>query len=1674
MKWELSSGTRYYSSGQQVSYGGNTYLKNRVKSIPSFQAGYIDRKDRDFSRLEIELDNLADDGSSSFPFTVLDASVNFEDSKITIYAYSPDASDAALMWWGFAGRPRFNGKDKTVTVGASFFWDSLDLQIPAKLLQQAGFNPLETSSQNSEENQDEFSIPIIFGAGDLKVRPLIYRKLTNGSTLGVNFILSGTQSGAAFSSSDLTAQAMKLFGNTPASRIIFFTGGADSAIAPTNLTAFPDGAAHPLVAYGYAEFPITNEIKDRIEDLRPRDIKCRIANGRPLVDTGLPSENIPLIVKDILRDPIYGCGLPNSLFDATVLTSTANYTGTRYQARYELHEQVTITSLIQQMLGDAHCYITFDNGLIQIRAKRNNESSVATFATCDSGFSGRKIDGDSVEAWEKDFSELVNQATLKFRKKREARDIATLYDPNAQARAGGTAKKVVGIEIDEWDNGGLYDYPQVQINLAILIREEQNGNLFISFDSPLWDCLDVSPGDIITVRSPDIPNNGSNFLFRVKKQTFDTENFTVGLTCQVYKTAIYNDDAVALGVDLLRGADDTSAMGRPPDVVPVSLAVQDVGTNDGEGKQATLRATFTVPAFDPTAEQAEGTFREPPIAEVEIWWHFTDESINLCRRGGSLKVTQTNAAQQLFIDFHTDYRKTKTVEAFFVSIGANRARAPLGYIPDPSRVTVLNTNLSATAPDALVNNNSIFNANDYVIIEREIARLVSQTSGALHFVNTGGNRQAFFDTISIGHPAGTEVSVAKLSYPSLTRSLDTPRFTYPVVVARDILQRGGDGVRVRWLDISADNEEAYLIYWSTAADASTNANKLGSTTPAWYLSDPLAPPAGVNLLSTTRQRHHWIPEEDIGTVGTAVYVRVAARNNKRNFSSALSALLNSSVAAPGSNAPPSTAPTVPSLTAIIQNIPKAGSTGEASVTLRIFASESDHSVTFIQASAQEIIIALTNPQGKTELFHFDVTDGTQVSQDCVLTLTMAALYVWTKTILKSVSRGPISTGSVNIAAGGFQVSATAITGLQVTSITADDERHSQIAYQFVQPTPPVLLAKAIFFRQISADPTYYKKEVEHIQADSALLVAGTVFNNGSARHPKNTACNWKVQLVATDGSTVTSAGFSNTSRDEDTGPPNNGVALTIKRARLKKGGKLLLDFDLPLAQMNTHTKNVLIIHDNNATGAGRRFYDPATSAWVATYPDGTTELSLEKGGASGLHISPAEIFVGGRTQFFVRVGVWNAFNGGSATYSGDLTNPITQAGSEADSVITDTATPNNGTPFAAPSVEVNSKGITVEFPIVGVPQMTTFKSASIRIQIQDISGAGGCYWNGKRGANMVTSLSVIDIDIGREGAWTKNMHREDVRRAFQNQFGSSAQPFFLNLNYTLTNALGTTGSFAKTILYSDWLDAFGTREAALVLDVAAPMSSNPFQLLPNSDFFDGDGSVQPGFHTLKDFARWLGSNPGTSQSRYIDNTLNSIYWDFINHLVIFRAIDRWLVTDNRGSDDINLNVRGIEPTLAIGDWTNVQFQAKSPNTTFAALLMRAGLYDGLGNLLSTSPDIALAAGQTLGATMQPFGSRFQLTSLPGGSDKNLYFALRILSSTPAIDDSHLFAVDRFNYLRGRSPGAFGQRAKVENRRPYAYSQGVSPSAASQVDLGNSVNANSGFFDDNTGGRFQVL
>lgn len=1244
VKWELNTGTRYFSSGPSVSFGGNTYEANRIRTVSSVVAQYVDRKRRDFPRLSITFDNLADNGSSTFPFTALDAAEIFEDKKLTVYAYFPLQGEGMEVWWGYSGRPKFDPAEKTVEVTGSFLWDSRELVVPSKSLPQAGFETLETN-RNKDPLALDIVLPLVYGVSNFKIRPTIYSARVEAGQFYVNFIISGTAAGLPFATSDITAANCRLFGTAPALSVEFHPGGTD--VAPTNLTRFPDGVAHNDVAYGVAVFAITEQIKDKLDDIEPHDIKLTVANGRKLIDTSLPSENPVLILKDVLRDPLYGLGLANASFDSSAVSAAASYASSKWQARLELHERMSIGDFVQAMCTDIHAYITFNNGLIQIGCKNNAESSVATFATIDSGVSARKIHMDDVESWEEDGSEVINQVRIEYRKKNRQKRELIMYDPTAQTRAGANIKKVSEESVDMLS---LYLDAQVQISGATTLREELNGNLFISFASPIVEGLLPAPGDVIEVRSPDIFNNASNRFFRVIAQTFELGDEPLcRFTCQVYKPAIYDYSTAGIGFDLLRGGEDTSLQGRPPDVIPVSLQIKDVVANDTEGKLATVLAMWTYPTVDLAAERTDGIFREHPIGSVQLWWHYTDESENEARMGKEIKYPTAQG------EFQIDYHKNRSIKVWFVALGHNRSRAKLGLIPDATKTGALWADLAALSGIAGVSPTTAFTVGNYIFIENEINRVFSKTATLLElYPGSGGSKQAFFDTVAIAHPIGTEVAVAKESYPSLTLPLTAPRFTYKVVTGLVARQRG-DGVRTKWNDVDAANREVYLLYWSTEADAGTNPAKLGISAPAWYLSNPEAPPAGINL-SKNDDLAHLILQEDIGGTGVPVFVRVAARNGKHNFSVTLSVLATNE--AGGSLIPdPTDAPSTPSLALIQSQAPNlATSVADSKDVFRVFASQANNSLTFAQTGTRLLILIFRDAgDTKDDPWPFVIDDQSVTFVDVPVIGTLGKSRIHRRNVADNGAGGRTKSPVVSIPffAGGKVTSLAGITGLAITSVVPianTKGRKSDVNYTFTQPAAPALIAKAFVMQKNSAEAVFSKEAKNPLLDEETMQLPGVKVDTIRVGHPKNDAGQYKIRLVSVDGTTLESAIFNSTSQEEDTAPPNNGAAITILRTKLKKGSFLIVDFVKPILQMNTYEKTVLVIHDNNETGTGRKFFDPFTSTWVTTYPDGSQELLFEQ----GIRVARNELFVASRTRVYIRIGIKNRFNGGSTTYSGDL------------------------------------------------------------------------------------------------------------------------------------------------------------------------------------------------------------------------------------------------------------------------------------------------------------------------------------------------------------------------------------------------------------------------------------
>jgi hypothetical protein len=946
----FASGTVGYSSGKATTFNSISFQANRLKDI-TVQTGILDHANNNFGSTTLTICNLADDGSANFPIQGLDAAATLQDRLCILYLYSPDAADGIEIWRGYTGAPTYNGTDKTVQLPLTFLFDSLNIPVPAITLAEAGFATLDNSSVNSNNNKGDM-VPLFYGAGRRPFRGVTYRSEVQGAYLYVDFLVSGTApglpfattgGGGSFGQGDLWSAT--LFGQY-APEILQFRSDKTGDPPPHNYAHFPDLALHPNAAYAFAAYKINDDIKNSIDNVAADAVKCIMGNGRPLLDTGLPSENFPLIIRDILRDATYGLGM--QLADFGDLSDAQAYTGTRYQARIALVASTALLDTIQAMLGECHCFMTWTAGKCQIRAKKNaGETATVVFATMDSGHTGRKIRGDAVQnCTELDFRQTFNQIKFSYHKLTwgPARPVI-VSDPTAQAFAGTGYNKVSEEAID---GVGLFDDEQVKISMAIRLREYLSGNLYPTISVPMLDATDVFPGDLIQVWSPDIFNNASNNTFRILTKTYEFSESgfpacTMGL--QVYKTAIYADNYTGLNVDLLRSLENVNTQGRPPDVTPVALTRIDVVTNDMQGQLENIKCDFTWPTYDPTTATNNGISQEDPRYACELWWHYQDESINKAAPGG--KVMYPDATGTIQVDFYKD----RVVEVFFCAVSRSGGRGPLGYIPDMHHDTSLNGALSATATSATVVDGTQLGSPTYVQIEKEIDKVSSIVGNVVNFVSASGARTPQFNTSAIAHPDATMINAAIYSYPSLTIALANPKFTYPVVTGVAAKQRQED-VKVTWNDISAYNTEDYHVYWSTDADAGTNPAKLGSNFPTWYSNDPEVPGTGVNLAHASSQQAYTISHEDIGPTGTTVYVRVAAKNGKRNYSATLSALVSSSATGVGAPAP-SMAPTAPAA-GLITQLPIIDLNNH-SIQYKfgpIFANAADSSKTFADAGAQ--------------------------------------------------------------------------------------------------------------------------------------------------------------------------------------------------------------------------------------------------------------------------------------------------------------------------------------------------------------------------------------------------------------------------------------------------------------------------------------------------------------------------------------------------------------------------------------------------------------------------------------------------------------------------------------------------------------------------------------------------
>lgn len=1665
----FSSGTRYYSSGRAVTYGGHTYSP-RVQSISGLDAQFIDRKSRDFSDLSIEFDNLADDGSNNFHFTTLDASEDLADRLLKVHLYEVTAATAVdSLYIGYTKKPEFTSDQKTCKISATFLFSYLKLAAPkqrfAHRCQWAFINETPSGAQSvgcpyttygtpgftscdkrasscsargmtrffsgwtevgfdSGEGKGDLrqmAVPLVWGAGGFKFWPVSYLSRVDGSHLYINFVVSGTQPGLPFNASDITN--IRLFDSVSAEAIDFKVGGYPEAL-PTNYTRFPDQVAHSLVAHGWASFPITNQIKDQLGSISSDAIKISMANGRPTAYTGLPTENLAYIIHDLLSDAIHSLGLPSGFFDASALSATASYVSTRYQGKVVIQEKAPLVDLAQALLRDFHGFITFNGGKLQIGCKRNDESAVATYGTG----GGLTIIDNHVEAWHEGADDLINQATIDYRNHNNHPREIVLYDKLAQQRAGNGVEALVE---EKWTSIGLYDDQQVAISGAILVREEQNANLKISFKVPLNDGLLPAPGDVIRVNNVNIPNNGSNYLFRVLTQRFSgpAADPDVEFTCQVYKQAVYADTADPFGTDPLRTTDDTTMQGRPPNVTPQSLTIVSIA-QDTTGKLATVRAAWSYPVVDLAADAADNVYREYPIVEVALFFRYTDQAIT---EASEVRRVRYPTAQA---DFQIDYDKTRSIEVYFVAIGADHSRAPLGYSQDTSKASALSANLAANATTASVTDGTKFTAGDYVRCEFEFNKVLSVAGNTITFVNSGGVRTTYFDSTSIAHPQGTQIAVARQTYPSLIKSLAVNTFTYPAVVATDVLPRGGDALIVRWTDISAENLEEYRVYECHDADANTNVNKLGSATPAWYLANPDSPPAGVTMKLASRQNKLRYEQEDIGPTGTVAYFRVAARNGKRNFSSALSNIVTNSVTAAGTTAPPADFPFAPNAAHLISNVPKMTPEGlKAECTFRVFPYTSTVKA-FADNGVTSMVLVFTIAGGgkRREEFFVDDTVAAQTSMDVVVYFALGEQVTWIRTVARNAGGSKPATGSVTFFAGGSTTSLAGITSLAISAVNAIDKRHSEVVFGFTQPATPALVSHLLIKSLVPGGGSFKKRLKVPLLSELNNQTAGVKSFTETVQHPKNASVQWLITLVSVDGTTLDSAVFTRTTQDDDTAAPNNGTAISLTRAKLKHGRSLLVEFVLPSVQMDSFDHVSLIIHDNNQLGTGRRYFDPATASWSSTL----VELSFAQGAIPNLDCAKSDLAAGGRTYINVKVGVWNRFNGSSVTYS--LDSPTSaqvgyialDATAGVEPASSDAAVPSGA---AGAQLQKGNLSWTAHGRLEASNLLVAANFNTIREKYAVVKDAFGNYFDFTTNA-LATGATPAAKELNarlRIGNVPRFSFARTKLKHLLNAFAVNGQSSFnLFLDWYAENDIGISGVSITSdpLTITDQSDIFGSRDAVSLVDIGTLLDA-PMQLLFNSDFL---GSVNNGANAdyLMGWGRvtslsGLITNPSTNNINAIRVTsTTTIGWNRNSHTVSVYN-NAWYMISVEADDQVSLN--GMIPGHHINpsDIFSILVQLKAPAGGISGTLY-VYMVGSDGTLLYNNRAAIDLTTQPLTTSFNPYGGRFDMSSTYQAGDKILVFDF---TSITGISTTKPIEIARPVLVRGKSYKAHHPRPKLE-------------------------------------------
>lgn len=1204
VEWVWPSTTYRYASFEDVTHDGHTWQR-RILGIDGLQGQYIDADEADFGDVQVRLCDLADDGSTDFPFLALNVVDDFEDKEVHVYLYDATTDTKTLIWSGITTRPEFDPNEYTCTIRATFPLDAIELQFPSVPLAHRcvnrfggsdyetatgtvpsvacpyatygtpGFTSCDKSFDNctergmaaffmgwthiapvlkddvnnlvSREDVRSSVVPIVIGSGEFKIRPEIYRAvILEDRELVANFVLSGVHGGLPFDSAQLDASKFKLGSETRATSVDFKTGLVNQPV-PGNRTIFPDASGHSFVAYGAARFPLDEDQVAKYSDgVAYHSITVKMDGGRKTLRSGAITENPVYALEDCLRDPIFGPGLPLAKIDSSAVIDAASFVGGRFRGRFEIDRPEPLLDYMQRCFATWHGYATFNDGLLQLGAKRDDETAAATFGT-----GGYKIlDHDAVVCKEKDFRDLVNDRIARYRTRMRNKRNIPYEDKGAQIKAGNGLVKVISEEIFL---EGIYDDDEAAIAAAIGLREIVNLNLWIEFRTPLHDWLasGVQPGQVIRVNSPHIWNNDSNYLFRVLVPTIDTTTFEVTVRARIYKSAVYAYNADPIGGDLLRDDGDTSIATRPPDVENVAVAVGSVETDDDDDKNVHLICTWDYP--DLTAQMAEdaleGIYPKYPIEAVKLYWRYTDESINDLKFGARVRHPTTTA--DLLVPFH----KNRQVEVWFVAVGRSNGQGALGYVLDSSQTTHLDEDLDATEIAIDVDDASFITAGEYVKCESEILKVLSVATNTVTVENVAAVRTPQFDTTASGHAEGTEFGVAVKSHPTNTADLTARRFTLPQV-AGVVSRSRPRGVRVKWTNLTDYDAEKYFLYWSI--DGSLD--DADAWVASWTSQNPKAPTSGINLVKCGKKAHHLIPQEDIDAAyggdasGVAVQVRVTAKI-KNNYSTALSALPGDS---PGHHNRPWAPPADPIAGDIHQE--RVGTSDRVRVWVDVYAT-SDRLVgtprTFEAVNTHEIIAVWNKWDKVTADWEPEnrpaaeaVEDPSAVVQIIERSFHRGAKYRLRRLKARNPGTKSVATATVDLVinVGDETDDIATITDLAIAAFGTDeltdsvelDDNSSQLLTSFTQPGTPVGL-REMQIRKKKTSVTKWRR-VPAVQLLDRVDDDGNPFSDVGAHklrvdvnHPKNADMDFSIRLVATDGSESAWVAINRTTSSDGSG-----------------------------------------------------------------------------------------------------------------------------------------------------------------------------------------------------------------------------------------------------------------------------------------------------------------------------------------------------------------------------------------------------------------------------------------------------------------------------------------------------------------------------------------------------------